>query len=983
MRRAGRLGRLLLALSLIGWSACSPPPSPAAEVGRRATPLFDNGGFEAGGGSLGSWTVATYLNYGIVYPPTSLADLQLHPGGVSSTYARTGPTESLPLAGLTDGPDVPHFPKFGVSSAVVNELTTEKNVNSLKQSFTTTAADVDPADGKIHTRFVLAPALQAAGHTAEEQPYFYVELRNLTRGTVLHSTFNFSNQAGIPWKTQADPYDASMDVLYTDWQLFDVAPGNVALRVGDTLEVEIYASACDRHVHFGEVYVDGFGAFIPSLSVTKTAPQIAAPGTDLTYTFLVKNDTGATAADVVVDEVLPDQTTFVTHSAPGATCTVPPVGTTGTVSCAYGWMSPAAHATFTVTVHIGGAATGKISNGNYSIRGRSISPLLGPLVETTISSGGPLTDLALTVTDGVAAVTWGSAVTYTVTVANRGPTAVTGAHVTDVVPAELSGVTWTCSATGGGSCPAAGSGSLDALVDLPAGAVATFFVHGAVVAGTGSGSLTYAAAVAPPGGVTDTVPGNNSDVDVDGIGALHALTVEKDLAESGRGTVTSSPAAIGCDDACASATADFLDGTSVALTAVARSGDTFVGWTGDCSGSANTCVVTVDAPKAATAHFHRGVTCGGAAECPAGLCVDGYCCTAACAGQCQACDLPGSEGTCAPVTGAPRGGRPACTSDGGVCAGTCDGVHADCAYPGTSAPCDPPASCADGVATLPGACDGAGACVPGTTMACTPYVCAADACGTSCATAADCAAGHYCDSGTCQPLAPDGRECADDATCLSGHCVDGYCCDAACAGQCEACDVRALQGICSPVLGAPHGARPACTSDGSTCAGACDGAERAACVYPPSTTLCRDASCRGGVARLAAYCDGAGTCPAAAEQPCAPYACRGDVCDGDCTTDGDCGPGTWCSAGICVAQLPPGARCTGDNQCASGKCVDQACSDTRFRDELGGGGGCRAAPPTGGAPSGWSPLALLLATAAGWARRRRPTPGSPRARRER
>ena len=61
-------------------------------------------------------------------------------------------------------------------------------------------------------------------------------------------------------------------------------------------------------------------------------------------------------------------------------------------------------------------------------------------------------DLAITKTDGRTSVERRQAVTYTITVTNNGPNAVTGAPVTDTVPAGTAGlanVTWTCTATGG------------------------------------------------------------------------------------------------------------------------------------------------------------------------------------------------------------------------------------------------------------------------------------------------------------------------------------------------------------------------------------------------------------------------------------------------------------------------------------------------------------------------------------------------------
>jgi len=52
-------------------------------------------------------------------------------------------------------------------------------------------------------------------------------------------------------------------------------------------------------------------------------------------------------------------------------------------------------------------------------------------------------------------------------------------------------------------------------------------------------------------------------------GTLYAVTVTKDLAETGRGQVISSPTGISCGNACASQSVNFLDGSQVTLTAIA------------------------------------------------------------------------------------------------------------------------------------------------------------------------------------------------------------------------------------------------------------------------------------------------------------------------------------------------------------------------------------------------------------------------------
>ncbi len=75
------------------------------------------------------------------------------------------------------------------------------------------------------------------------------------------------------------------------------------------------------------------------------------------------------------------------------------------------------------------------------------------------------------------------------------------------------------------------------------------------------------------------------------------LTVVK--AGTGSGLVKSSPAGIACGSTC---THKFAPGTVVTLTATPRSGSTFMGWTGACSGTGS-CVVTLSAAKAVKAKF--------------------------------------------------------------------------------------------------------------------------------------------------------------------------------------------------------------------------------------------------------------------------------------------------------------------------------------------------------------------------------------------
>ncbi len=139
-----------------------------------------------------------------------------------------------------------------------------------------------------------------------------------------------------------------------------------------------------------------------------------------------------------------------------------------------------------------------------------------------------------------------------------------------------------------------------------------------------------------------------------------------------------------------------------------------------------------------------GQQCSTDVECTSGHCADGYCCDTACAGQCEACDVAGSVGTCSNVSGRPHGAR---------------------------TPCPGAASCVNATLTSASVCNGAGSCVAGATSSCSPYGCnaAGSACRASCATTTDCAGGFVCESGGCAP-APSAT-CSADGT--SSNLADG------------------------------------------------------------------------------------------------------------------------------------------------------------------------------------------------------------------
>jgi MYXO-CTERM domain-containing protein len=357
----------------------------------------------------------------------------------------------------------------------------------------------------------------------------------------------------------------------------------------------------------------------------------------------------------------------------------------------------------------------------------------------------------------------------------------------------------------------------------------------------------------------------------------------------------------------------------------------------------------------------NGKACSSGSQCLSRLCVDGFCCNGGCDGQCEACNVAGSEGTCSPVSGNPVGGRPQCVTDGTVCGGVCDGkLRTSCTYLGAGTSCRAD-KCESSLATLGAFCNGAGTCPPEVTQDCGAVGCDAKhtRCAGDCTVDTDCSFSEVCSAGICRNKGGNGTMCARDDECVGGICTDGFCCNAACQGQCEACDVAGREGTCTAVSGPPHGTRVPCATDGSACAGVCDGKLNKQCAYPDAETQCgAAASCAGGIARLPSFCVGSGACPDNLSQIC-PGACSGARCAGGCANDAACGAGQFCSAGVCVTKLTNGSICALDSQCGSGFCVEGACCEALCDQQCfscaipGRVGQC--APVTGAARGGRTP----------------------------
>ncbi len=333
--------------------------------------LFDNGSFEAG--DFSGWVVEPVLNQGLTLPePYSGQSINLAAGGLNTSTILGGP--GTPHLSLSD-PDITDikFPRFGNYVARLGDKTINNNTNVISQSTVVAASDIDPFDKKVHARFAFLPVMENPLHNSYEQPFFYIALRNLDTNELLYENFTFSGQAGVPWKA----WDTSGALLYLDWQVVDIIVGDSSV-VGDRLQLYAIAAACSLGGHYGYVYLDGFGPFLPGLFVTKTAPSTIEPGDSLTYDFVARNTGSETLNNVVVQERIPDQTTFVSVSDKRCQAN-------GKIlSCNFGTLRPRDGISFRMTTTVALTATGDIVNGDYKISGDNYPALLGQTVITKV-----------------------------------------------------------------------------------------------------------------------------------------------------------------------------------------------------------------------------------------------------------------------------------------------------------------------------------------------------------------------------------------------------------------------------------------------------------------------------------------------------------------------------------------------------------------------------------------------------------------------
>ncbi len=235
--------------------------------------------------------------------------------------------------------------------------------------------------------------------------------------------------------------------------------------------------------------------FTPTRSVTPHPPTAdlsisisngsgaAIPGTTTIYTILVTNKSGSTLTNVRISDLFPSSLgniTWLCMASPGSLCQTG--NGTGNIN-ALANLAAGGTATLTVNASILPNATGSLANTARVDPPTGLTdPNPGDNQATDTDLLTPRIALSLSKTDNQTNLNPGQATAYTIILFNNGPSAVTGVNIADTFPDQLTGITWTCSATPGSSCAAVGtlSGNIGTQANLFPGGTVTLNANATV-----------------------------------------------------------------------------------------------------------------------------------------------------------------------------------------------------------------------------------------------------------------------------------------------------------------------------------------------------------------------------------------------------------------------------------------------------------------------------------------------------------------------
>jgi uncharacterized repeat protein (TIGR01451 family) len=252
------------------------------------------------------------------------------------------------------------------------------------------------------------------------------------------------------------------------------------------------------------------------LFVSKSGPATATVGSNVPFIVTITNNGPDPAATVQLTDPLPPGMTFfsgVQNNGPSFSCSYPPDGTNGTITCSIASLSTGTSATFTFIANITAPAPSGTQFVNTATGSSATpDPNSGNSFGTQTVTVTQTADLYVT-KDGPTTAPAGSDVTFTITAGNNGPDS-DSVSLTDTLPAGMTFVSIT--QTGGAAslpCPTqpppGSGGTINCMGTFASGQTATLSLVVNIPADTAEGT-TFTNQASVSGNAYDPDPDNNS-----------------------------------------------------------------------------------------------------------------------------------------------------------------------------------------------------------------------------------------------------------------------------------------------------------------------------------------------------------------------------------------------------------------------------------------------------------------------------------------
>jgi uncharacterized repeat protein (TIGR01451 family)/gliding motility-associated-like protein len=241
---------------------------------------------------------------------------------------------------------------------------------------------------------------------------------------------------------------------------------------------------------------------IPVLAVQKSGPASINAGEQISYTITVTNQGTADANASVITDAIPASIlnpSWTTSVSGTAVVTAGAIGSTNAISVTGDIPAGVANKiviTVTGTVDAGTAATSITNSATVT---PAESGATAKTSNTVTTSVGKLPSISLTKT-GPATAKSGETVTYIIEAINNGPSNASNLSITDAIPTQLTGVTWTAVASGTSTVSvASGTGSVSLTSNLKVGSAnkVTITATGTIAAGQSNVTITNQAVATP------------------------------------------------------------------------------------------------------------------------------------------------------------------------------------------------------------------------------------------------------------------------------------------------------------------------------------------------------------------------------------------------------------------------------------------------------------------------------------------------------